>query len=436
MSISFRTTASLLPVMLLVSGLGLAAEAQVDASAPTVTPRENRMLEKVTSLAETNVAAAIVFLRASDLKTASAALDFALGNLLFQAEQLDQAAAAYEAAIEKSPGFRRAAMNLGRVYLLIGKPDRAAALYSDLLRHGERPDASLLLLLGQALVLTEQPVPAETAFRQAILLKPESREARLGLARCLLSQQRLRELTALLDDLLEEDCSSVELWNLRGQALLAEDGQEAALVSLEAARRLGTANAEMLATLGDLYMNTGLPGEAVGAYEKAFATGAVAVVRQLRAAEALLAGRRSTEAERILARLEAARSHNPKRFSPDEAHQLGRLRAAWLESNGQPEAALTRYRELVAANPMDGDSLLSMGDLQRAAGDREAAMLAYERASRVEGHEARALRRQAMLEVDRKHYERAIQLLEAAQAFDPQAHVSRYIEQLRRLLPH
>jgi hypothetical protein len=60
--------------------------------------------------------------------------------------------------------------------------------------------------------------------------------------------------------------------------------------------------------------------------------------------------------------------------------------------------------------------------------------MAYERAARVAGFEARGLIRQAQVEVERERYPRAIELLEAAQAFDAQPHVARYIEQLRRMV--
>ena len=58
----------------------------------------------------------------------------------------------------------------------------------------------------------------------------------------------------------------------------------------------------------------------------------------------------------------------------------------------------------------------------------------YERAASTEGSEAEALVRQAQIEVERERYGRAVELLEASLVFDDAPHVTRYLEQVRRLV--
>ena len=77
--------------------------------------------------------------------------------------------------------------------------------------------------------------------------------------------------------------------------------------------------------------------------------------------------------------------------------------------------------------------MLALADLHLAAGCTEAAGMMLERAGRVEGLDARALVRQAQLEVEQGRFRAAVSLLGSAQAFDEQPHVARYLEQVRRL---
>jgi hypothetical protein len=82
---------------------------------PTVTRAEAQLLRRAAELLETDPKAAIALLEDAQSPDSSAALDFALGNFHYQAEELEQAAVAYRAAIGKMPLFRQALNNLGRV---------------------------------------------------------------------------------------------------------------------------------------------------------------------------------------------------------------------------------------------------------------------------------------------------------------------------------
>ena len=71
-----------------------------DPFEPTVTREENALIAAAMDVAATNSAQAIRMLAGDRLPDASPALDFAIGNLHFQNERLDEAATAYRAAIE------------------------------------------------------------------------------------------------------------------------------------------------------------------------------------------------------------------------------------------------------------------------------------------------------------------------------------------------
>jgi len=401
------------------------------AEEPTVTRREAEMLQAAAQVGATNAAAAATLLERVDADESSAAIDFAMGNLHFREQDFGSAVTAYRRALDKHPEFTRAAMNLARVHLVQVRPDPAIELFSRLVLRG-RADADTYLLMGHALLLKERAVSAENAYRQALLLSPESRDARLGLAKCLLHQHRYPETLGLVTALLAADASSTELWSLRASALIALDRTAEAMRAIESARRLGRATGEMTATLGDLYLNADMPGEAVRCHREAARERAVSPAHTLRAAGALLALQRLEEAEALLPSIEKRVADGNE--TRELRSGLWRLKAQLAHRQGDADEAVRLCRELVRKNPLDGQALLLLGDLHRERDELEDALMLYERAAGTEGSEAEALVRQAQIEVERERYGRAVELLEASLVFDDAPHVTRYLEQVRRLV--
>lgn len=406
-----------------------------DPFEPTVTRQEADAIGLALKRAESDLAGAMAGLAAQTGPQASAALDYTLGNLYSQTNRLDAAAAAYREAVRKFPRFRAAQNNLGRVAIMQDRPREAMDAFAALARDGQA-DAETMLLFGHAATLAEEPVTAESAYRHALLLRPGDGEARRGLARSLLQQERYAEASALVRELIAQDPAQPELWSLRTSVQLSGQEADAALTSLETARRLGAATSDMLATLGDLYLNRQQPRDAVDAYLAAFAaTGGVSVARQLRAAEGLLSAGDVPGAERLLQQAEAREQANPAGSEPADGRKRLHLRAQAARLKGESGTARAAYRELVRRDPLDAEAILGLGDLDRDEGKPDDAVLNYERAARVAGFESQALVRQAEVEVERGRYGAAVALLESAQAFKAQPQVARYLEQVRRLVP-
>jgi cytochrome c-type biogenesis protein CcmH/NrfG len=405
-----------------------------DPFEPVVSRREAGVLQEAMYLSTNSLEAAIARLREADREDASAALDFTLGNLYVQTNRLEDAEAAYRAAIEKHPRFRAALNNLGRVLLMQDRPDAAAEMFAGLLRDGQA-DAESLLLLGHAYDLGGKSLSAEGAFRQALLLAPDSGDARRGLARALLAQGRLTECAALLGELVREQPGASELWNLLAGASVERGRNDDAIVALETARRLDAATPSMLATLGDLYINAGRPADAMIAYRAAFAAVDADAARRLRAVEALQALGEFDGARELLGDLRGEADSQVQALPAGQQHALRRLEAAQARLEGRIDDARRLTEAVLADNPLDGDALLMLGELYREAGSVEEAVMTFERAARLSGFEARGLVRQAQAEIERGRYAVAVELLERAQAFDPKPHVARYLEQVRRLVP-
>ncbi len=426
-----RTLATI-GALLVLAASARAQEPARGQTEPTVSRREARRLEQTQALAATNAVAALAFMEEERPRDAGPVWDFTLGNLYAQNERLPEARQAYERALAAAPDFRAAALHLGRVHLLSDRPTPAIRLFQTLARDGP-PDADVWLWLGHALLMRESCLSAETAYRQALLLRPDEPEALRGLAQCLMRQERYRETQALLAEWLAAEPARKELWSLLANVRLALDNTDGALVALESARRLGLADADMLATLGDLYVNREQFEDALARYEDAFSRDELDADRLLRAARAYALAQRANDAERLLTLLNERREARTVRLDARQRREARRVLADLALLRDDMEEAIRISETLLAESPLDADALITLGDAYRQTGKPEQAALAYERAARIPDHEAQALTRHAQIEIERERYGRAVELLEAAQRFDPQPHIARYLEQVRRL---
>ena len=400
---------------------------------PTVSTHESNLLKNVSELAESDIEKAITLLSSEITSESSAALDFALGNLKFQQDQLEEAENDFRTALKKLPGFYLARMNLVKVLIREEKFTQAVEAIQPLLTSGQA-DTEIYTLLGYISLSQGRATIAETAYRQALLLNPDDSNVSLGLAKCLLEQERYNEAIKLLENLVEKEPSRSELWILMANSYLAIENTQKAVVKLESARRLGILSTEALATLGDLYLNSRQPEEALTAYKEAFSHTAYSPDRLLRATEAFLMIRKPEEADTLLEQIKATFRQNTSFLNNEQSIKLLRLEAQQAYLSGNREAAEKAYKHILEKNPLDGDALLAIGDIHREAGEMEEAIISYERAARISEKKTIALVKQAQVEVERERYAQAVELLQEAQSIDPQPNVVRYLEQIKRIL--
>ena len=395
-----------------------------DPFEPEVSSADRRLLQEAIDVGQTNAIAAARMLATGDRR--GAAVAFTAGNFYFQAESYTEAATAYEEAIEKFPRFRSARANLGRVYLLQDEPAKTIQLYQSLVADGQA-DADVYLLLGHALQMQSRPVSAETAFRQALLLNPEKAEAMKGLIQTLLEQERYQEALALTGEVLALQPDNRELWRLRANAMMLLSRYSQAIQTIETAKRLHLVDAELLSLQGDLFLHAGQPADALSAYMDAFGQAPPSPEQALRAMEGFLMLEDAAGMQQLLSVLET------EDWLAEHQSALLRMRAQNALQTENLEEAASLSEKAVALNPLDGRALFLLADLAEQAGELERAVLYCERAARISGYEVDAWVRQAQIEVRRNRLERAIPLLESAQAREDQPHVARYLEQLRRM---
>ncbi|MGB0578392.1 MAG: tetratricopeptide repeat protein [Limisphaerales bacterium] len=395
---------------------------------PTISQEEKQLLDEVAGILSTNLPAATLRLLENLQTNSSAALDFTLGNFLFQQNKLDDAARQYGVALLKMPDFLRAHKNLALIQFQQAEYQNSLASLLKSLALGE-VDELTFGLVGHCHFRLGHHASAESAYRRALIFNPANANWKQGLASTLIEQNRHAEAAAWLEELLVLKPDRADLWLAQADTYLGREDVERAAANYELLRRMGKASPGSLLNLGDIYVNQGLPRTAVDTYLEALTKKPLPdLPRMLRVARIILEQQRPQESSRLVTALE--KSYATK------SDDLLRLKSRIAFSQGDSQAAVNALESLVEQNPTDGETLILLGDHYAASTDKkqqERAALLYERASRVEGFAARAMVQQAVMLVRRNQFEKAILILKNAQAIDPKPNVADYLERLERI---
>jgi tetratricopeptide (TPR) repeat protein len=410
----------------------------------------------------------------------SAVYDFTLGNIFFEQEKLDEAAAAYRDAVTKHRKFRRAWRALGMVYVRQSKWDQAIPTLTRVIDLGGG-DAISYGLLGFAYSSVNNPVSAESAYRQAILLEPDRIDWKMGLARSFFRQERFAEAVALTKKMLEADPNRVDLWLLQANAYLQMDKPMAAAENYELVDRMGKSTPATLNMLGDIYINKELYDLGVNAYVRALKLDdETKADRAIRAAKVLTARGELDLANSMIGTVQEMRGDE---LTDDQQIDLLRMQSRIAVANGKTGEEIAILEEIIKLDPLDGEALILLGQhassvaldsnrsAEQAKADAEAAaekaeaddadeqvkaeaaklaeeadkaesnknekvaraVFYYERAAAIEEFEADAKVRQAQLLVKLGRYEEALPLLRRAQQVKPRENVQQYLEQVERV---
>ncbi|MEM7310364.1 MAG: tetratricopeptide repeat protein [Planctomycetota bacterium] len=395
---------------------------------PRVTADEReQMLEIMELITEEELGKAIKEIRKSKEKSSNAVFDFTLGNIHYQRDEMDAAAAAYRRAATEYPNFRRAWQMLGQV--LVRQGDYEGALPA-LIEHFELggSDAISYGLLGVAHTNTGNYLAGESAFRMAALLDPATLDWKKGLADCFFRQGRFHEAVALLDGLIAEDPSRPEFWLLQANAYIRLEQPLKAAENYELVESLGGSTVDSLYNLGDIYVNQGLADVAVAAYLRALELNDEAPLKRVvRAAKAINARGSLAEARRIVEGIEATRGDN---LDLEIQKDLLKLRARIAVAEGAGDEEVEVLKETIALDPLDGEALILLAQHSTRIGENEQAIFYYERAAAIDDFEAEAKMRHGELLVNLGRYAEALPLLRRTQDLKPREFLANYIDQV------
>ncbi len=404
------------------------AETEIE---PRVTEDERETMQKILELISSDkMGEAAKMLEKNMTDASSAVFDFTLANIHFQQEEFDQAVEFYNSAVEKHPKFQRAWKNMALIHIRRDDHAKAIPAFTRVIELGGG-DALTFGLLGFAYSSVGNSISAESAYRMANLLDPNTLDWKMGMARSFFRQERYAAAAALCANLIEREPDNDKLWMLQANAYLGMKKPLEAAKNFETIDSLGKSTPASLRLLGDIYINEGLYDTAVAAYARAIRmTPEADSNRAIRAAKVLAAHQALAAAETLIATIEDARRQH---LNDETKKELLKIRARIAVAKGEGEAEAQILERIVAIDPLDGDALILLGQHARRSDKPEKAVFYYERAAGIEGFEAEAKLRHGQLLVGQGKYAEALPLLRRAQQIEPRDEVQRFLDEVERI---
>ena len=409
------------------------AETEIE---PRVTEDEvEKMMDVMELMQADDLDGAVVLLQKeiNRNEAVSAVFDFTLANIYFQQEKLEQAAAGYEKAVsaEKYPKFRRAWRNLGLIYIRQGEFKKALTPLTRVVEL-DGGDAITYGLLGYAYSSVENHIPAESAYRMAILLDPATLDWKMGLARSFFKQGRYAEAAALCGQLIKDQPEKADLWLLQANAYIGLNQPMKAAEIYEIVNSMGESSSKSLKILGDIYFNEELYEMATNSYIAAMKKDPeYDLKRAVQSAKVLNSRGALQETRRLVEFIETQFSG---RLDTDTRKDILKVRARLAVADGSGDDEEVRVlKEIVELDPQDGEALILLGQHAARTGNTEKAIFYYEQAAYLEAYEADAKVRHAQLLVGQGKYDDAIPLLRRAQLLKPRDNIQEYLEQVERV---
>ena len=396
---------------------------------PKISEEEKEALRGLVDLIKASPKAAIQQLEPQIKSSTSAAFDFILANLYFQEGNLAKAETYYRSAITKHPDFRRAYKNLGLVLVQDGNFEAAIPIISQAMELGEI-DGRSYGLLGYAYLTAGRYYPAEAAYRQAILMQPDTADWKVGLARCLLETERYSDAIALFDTLLKDDPNNADFWLLQSNALIGNDQSLDAAQNLEVVRRMGKAELPTLTLLGDIYMNNESPDLALNAYLAAAGKAAPSDAKALlRAASILTRSANYTQAKDMISGI---RQKVGSGLEPAQDLELLTLSAKIARYEGDTDTAIEMLAQIVERDALNGEALIELANNFADLGKLPEAFNRFEQAAKIEGFDRPALIAHAQVLVRNGQYEKAVPLLNRALKIEHDGNLEDFLARVER----
>lgn len=275
-----------------------------------------------------------------------------LGNALIALDRVDDAGAAYAAALAINPDMADAHYNTGNIHMRRGDFENAKKCYERALKIS--PDYSEARSnLGNALKDLGRPEDAVECYQTVLEAHPGLAEVHFNLGNALKDLGRLNDAAESYRKAIGINPEYAEAHSNLGTAL-AELGQlDDAVIAHNKALALRPDFAEALTNLGAAYDKLGRLNEAAEAYEKA-----IAVKPDLAAAHSNYGNvlKEMGRMEDAAASYEQALAHRPQ--YPEALTNLGSV----LNQMGKKQDAEKQYRAAIAINPEYAEAHYNLGN--------------------------------------------------------------------------
>ena len=212
---------------------------------PRLSDTEQEVFREIIEVMKTDKEASLQMLLNAITAESSGALEYIIGSLYGERDDVDQAMAYFNKSVEKYPGFLRAHRNLAIMLVQKGEFDKAIGHFVRAIDLGARDNVTFGLL-GLCYVTNGRYISAETAYREAIMLNPKTKDWQLGLAKSLLNQKKYEQSIAVLEEILLQEPENEIIWISQANAYLGLGDAETAVAIQEIVDRLGKSTAEFV----------------------------------------------------------------------------------------------------------------------------------------------------------------------------------------------
>jgi tetratricopeptide (TPR) repeat protein len=293
--------------------------------------------------------------------------DIAKAIALHTAGRLADARALYEKAFAENSRDTTAIHGLGLIAVDQGRPGEALPLFVRCIALDPQ-NAVFLTSYGLALLANGQAEDAAGHLLAAANRAPQFAEARIHLARALMTLQRTGQAFDVLADTVERFPDRADVWALKGTVERGLGCRADAEASLRRAYVLAPKDPDILNNLGAVLRDGGQDAQAVSFYRQALALAPDRAVTHANLGNTLGALRQLGEAE----------IHLRKAILLDPDSDTARLGLALLfAANEQPVAAIPLLREVLAHDPQNSDASANLGVALLACGDVAGAEAQY-----------------------------------------------------------
>jgi len=190
-----------------------------------------------------------------------------LGDMAFEAGQIEEAATLYESVPQGTDPYHDATAGLGRVRAAQGRLEEAIDLYKRAIAIG--PDPQMLVALGDLYIRAEKPDKAQPLFDQLVQKTKDSTEYRRVLAMFYADHNRDLSRALELARLDVAERQDVHGHDALAWVLYKNDHAEEAAKSIAEALKLGTKDAKIFYHAGLIYLRVGDKDKARQSLQKA-----------------------------------------------------------------------------------------------------------------------------------------------------------------------
>jgi Flp pilus assembly protein TadD len=357
--------------------------------------------------------------------------DYTLGTIMLQNGDNTKAITHLDKAIEKFPSFLRAWRNLGMAHVRAGNFGEAIKPFTKAVELGG-VDGQLYGMLGYCYMNEERYLPAEGAYRNAMIFMPEHKDWKMGLIKSLLGQGKFTEASRMVAEMLAKSPDDVSLWTLQASIFTQQEDFKSAAVNYEVLRKFGKIDFRQLMVLGDIYMSQDAKELALEVYlEGVDKEEPGKAERTVRAALILASRGAFDEAEKLVKKI---RTLHGDKLTAEEDLKLLKVTSKAALAKGETDAAMKTLEKVIEKDPLDGEALLLVGDHYLKNQEYEKAEHRFDLAGRISGFEADAFVKKAQIKVKQQKYLLAVEDLRKAQKIKPRDSVQRYLEAVERML--